>query len=372
MSAPIASALTSQDPNSIIHYLVTGTGYSRAIGEICSLGVPDILKKHGPQTAENLVKFITAEDSPTYSYCKGAPIPSFLQRTLRAAAQIGVVDEVTIDGEHAFAHNKVTETICSDSPLSIRWFFASQGGKNVTEMWELFGDTLRTGKSSCVLKGYPTCFEHLHEIHEEEVAFQRGMRDSLTPVLLAFPKQIDTSSFTKMTDIGGGIGHLLGSILEANQNLSGANYDTEAIINIALEHNKDHPVLGDKSRVEYIVGNYNEWIPKSDAYVMSRIIHDLNDERCIRLLTRIRESMVGDGRIFIVDIVMPKFGAERTHTNSFKFWFDILMMTACEASERNESQFAHILSESGLELVKITTLENSYMSVVEAKKKTVV
>eukprot|EP01101_Sappina_pedata_P010633 TRINITY_DN674_c0_g2_i2.p1 TRINITY_DN674_c0_g2~~TRINITY_DN674_c0_g2_i2.p1 ORF type:complete len:175 (+),score=67.50 TRINITY_DN674_c0_g2_i2:30-527(+) len=148
MFAPVSSAIETKIPNEAIHYLVTGTGYTRAIAEICALGVADILKKHGPQTAEKLVEFIRAEDSPTYSECKGVPIPSFLYRTMRAASQVGLFDEVVdADGNETFAHNAVSDTICSDSPLSIRWFFSGICGVGNTRLWAPFGESLVTGKS---------------------------------------------------------------------------------------------------------------------------------------------------------------------------------------------------------------------------------
>ena len=54
--------------------------------------------------------------------------------------------------------------------------------------------------------------------------------------------------------------------------------------------------------------NMFDSLPPADVYVLKHIIHDWDDERCVRLLENCPRSMRSNGRVICVDAVLPAMG----------------------------------------------------------------
>jgi len=48
-----------------------------------------------------------------------------------------------------------------------------------------------------------------------------------------------------------------------------------------------------------------ETVPAADAYVLKFIIHDWDDDHCLRLLRNCHRKMNGNGRLICVDAILP-------------------------------------------------------------------
>ena len=62
-------------------------------------------------------------------------------------------------------------------------------------------------------------------------------------------------------------------------------------------------------------GNMFHNIPFADAYIMKLILHDWNDEECINILAYIYGASFDNGRIFIVEHLIPS--SEKTRSQSY-------------------------------------------------------
>jgi hypothetical protein len=366
---------SSKKALSVIQNLMIGFAYSKALSELCTLGVADLLKRDGPQTAEQLAKSLAASPQVQLpSSIKGPPLPSYLHRTMRAAAYCGVFDEVNEGNQEKFRLNVVSEHLCIDHPLNNRWMSSFIPGMPLFDMMGSMGQVIRTGKqASEIMKGHPSCFEWFQELPEEQLVFQNAMKGSMTVPIKCMPnKEIDFTRFSKVVDIGGSLGHVLKGILESSPSTQGVVFDLPHITENSIQANVSDEILGDKSRVEYVGGNFFESVPEGDGFIISRVIHDWNDEKSILILQNCAKAMKGDhGRVFIIDVVVPEFGyADKKEQDDSRFFYDIYMMVVCGAQERTVKEFSSLFSQSGLEYVDVYPIENSYLSVVEAKKKT--
>jgi hypothetical protein len=73
---------------------------------------------------------------------------------------------------------------------------------------------------------------------------------------------------------------------------------------------QDAPALlearGVKDRVTIEAGDFFESVPAgADAYILSHIIHDWNDSQCATILGHCRKAMRSEGRLLIVEMVLP-------------------------------------------------------------------
>src|SRR6185295_777690 len=101
---------------------------------------------------------------------------------------------------------------------------------------------------------------------------------------------------------------------------------------------KNFPVTDPKvaSRLQYVGANMFESVPRADAYILKHIIHDWDDEHCVRLLKNCHESMEDNGRLVCVDTVVPPMGD--TGATSAKL-MDLLMILAIGGKERTKQQW---------------------------------
>jgi len=66
-------------------------------------------------------------------------------------------------------------------------------------------------------------------------------------------------------------------------------------------------VKGVIERVTVEMGNFFEGVPAGgDAYLLSHIIHDWDEDRCLVILRNIRKAMNPAGRLLIVEMVLPR------------------------------------------------------------------
>jgi hypothetical protein len=150
--------------------------------------------------------------------------------------------------------------------------------------------------------------------------------------------------------------------LEKYSFLKATVFDVPDLIPIARERfaNSNSSVA---DRVEFTAGDMFASVPPADVYILKHIIHDWEDEKCIRLLDNCRRGLRGNGRVICVDAVVPPMG--NTAGTPAKLT-DIVMMTFITGKERTEEQWARLYRTAGLEIHNITPLHDKLdTSIVE-------
>jgi hypothetical protein len=81
-----------------------------------------------------------------------------------------------------------------------------------------------------------------------------------------------------------------------------------------------------------------------DIYLLSRILHDWDDDDCVRILTNCRKAMKPSSRLLIVERLLPE-----PNTASLAHEFDVLMMVATPGGrERDVGSYQRLLTRAGL------------------------
>jgi hypothetical protein len=100
--------------------------------------------------------------------------------------------------------------------------------------------------------------------------------------------------------------------------------------------------LGLEDRCTYVAGDMFKEVPSADAYCLKMILHDWNDERCVRILLNLSKAVSGGGRVLIVEHIVP--GPGQPH---FAKLFDIQMMCCSTGRERTEDEYVGVLEAAG-------------------------
>ena len=121
------------------------------------------------------------------------------------------------------------------------------------------------------------------------------------------------------------------------------------------------------SRLEYVGGSMFESVPPAEVYVMKHIIHDWEDDHCVKLLKNCHASMQGNGCVVCVDSVLPPLGD--TGNTPAKL-MDLLMLSGINGRERTEAQWTDLYGKAGFEVSSITSIHDNFgTSIVEGVKR---
>jgi hypothetical protein len=312
------------------YFLVNGSHdfvYSAALGTVAALGVADHLAD-GPRTAAELADA---------TGCHGP----FLRRVLRLVATRGAFHE---DAAGRFALTPAGYALRSDAVPSVRDVVAMVTARAV---WLPSSEML-----AAVREGRPTFeqifgkqfFEHLAADDRDAAAFHRGMANYSQ---FAGRLDVDTYDFPAagvVVDVGGGQGVFLLEVLRANAGLRGVLFDQEYVL---AEHRLGE--LGADDRWRVVSGDFFAEVPAGgDVYVLKLVLHDWSDEECVRILRNCRRAMAPDGRVLVVESIVPP--GNEPH---FAKVLDVIMLLNLTGRERTESEFAQLFAAAGLRLARV-------------------
>ena len=324
--------------------MLFGFAASRAIGVAAELHIADLLQD-GSKTAGELAKETNADARSLY-------------RVLRACASIGVFSE---DEHKRFSLTPLAEPLLSDVPGSLRAFAEMITTDWQYQTWAELTYSVKTGKPSFDKVHGMSSFDYFWTHDREGKQFNDAMTSNSAFSSVAVVSAYDFSSVSRLIDVGGGHGFLLASILEKYPGVKGVLYDRPAIVTEAVKLIADHGVA---ERCERVGGNFFESVPTGgDAYIMKHIIHDWNDEQCVAILKNCRGAMKKDGKVLIVEMVVP----EGNEPSPAKF-LDLQMLQYLPGCERTEKEYETVLNEAGFDLARIVPTMSSF-SIIEGVSK---
>ena len=335
-----ATAPQGAPPQAGLMQVMFGMMASKCLSAVAALGVPDALRdrpRHYSAVAEQV----------------GAD-PGALHRVMRLLAGLGVFAEKE---PGVFALTPASHLLCSDVPGSMRAMTVMITSRSHWEPWGRLEDVLRTGESGprhAFGTDLFTWFQQPDNTRQWEI-FNDAMTSFSSGTAQAVVESVPFGRFTRIVDIGGGHGYLLKTILAAAKNATGTVYDLPGVIQTA------EPI----DRVKFEAGDFFKSVPAGgNCYVLKHIIHDWSDAEAVKLLSNIARAMTKDGRIFVIETVMPE--APGPHPAKF---MDVNMLAMTEGGcERTASEYAAMFKKAGLALVKIHATPSS-VSVIEAKKR---
>lgn len=278
-----------------------------------------------------------------------------LHRLLRTLAGLGIVTER--ESEH-FALTPLGEALKSGAPGSARSTLLAFCGPAMWRSWEEIVYSLQTGKPGFEKAHGVPFFDYLAGHPEQASHFSEamvGFHGSEPPTVA---EAYDFSSFSTVVDVGGATGNMLAAILSRCPEPRGVLFDRPHVV-------RDAPALlearGVASRVTIDPGNFFERVTEGgDAYILSHIIHDWSEEQCLTILGNCRAAMKPDGRLLIVETVLPP--GDTPHQGKVQ---DMVMLVVPGGQERTEAEYDRLLAKAGFRLTRVVPTA-SVVSVVEA------
>ncbi len=334
---------STRTPSEQMVQMITSYWLSQMLGAVARLGIPDQIARE-PKTGEQVAKAVGVSADAAH-------------RLLRALASVGVFGLLE-DGR--FSLTPLGETLRANVPGSVRDFAIAETDAAHWQPWGRFLDSIKSGRP--IIKGTlgMELWEWYGQHPEDARSFSSAMGNLSQMVAAELVWLVDFSNVQKVLDVGGANGVLLAAILHANPKLSGILFDLPHVIEAAK------PVIESEGlidRCELISGDFFKEVPSgAGVHVLKHIIHDWDDERAVRILSNCQRALRPNGRLLLVEMVIPADNAP----GPVQF-IDLNMLVLLGGRERSEAEFAALLKKAGFKPPRTIRTQSPFV-VIEAQR----
>jgi hypothetical protein len=152
-------------------------------------------------------------------------------------------------------------------------------------------------------------------------------------------ERFEWSRFPQILDVGGGDGTVLTAILQAHPTVHGRVLDVAPTALAAAER---FAAAGLGDRAGAVPGSFFNPLPVgADAYVLSDVLHDWDDEQARRILTECHKAAAPDSVVVVIEAVRGR-GSDTA--------FDLFLLMCFAGHERTVDELAAMAAECGFEL----------------------
>ncbi|TDQ54243.1 methyltransferase [Actinorugispora endophytica] len=320
--------------------MMTGYWVTQVVRTAAELRIADHVA-HGEATAAQIAEAESLDPSATF-------------RFLRACASLGLL--TCADG-HRFAGTPLLATLRSDSPRSLRDLALWGGAESHWLPWGRLADAVRTGGSSTEAAFGAPFFDWISGNPREAEVFTNAITAMTDGLAHQLTSVIDVKDAGTVVDVGGAGGNLVQTIMGKHTGLTGVVLD---LPHVAAEAEASARRLGVQDRFSFVGGDFFEGVPAGDLHLLKFVLHDWDDESCVRILRNCRASLSPSGRILVMELLIADVGRP-----GLEPLMDLNMMVLAPGRERSLDEYRGLFERAGLRFVG-TTRSDSLVTVLEA------
>jgi hypothetical protein len=275
-------------------------------------------------------------------------------RLMRACVTAGLL---TADAKGRFYSTPLLETLRKDVPGSLRGLALATTLPAQWLAWNEFSVSVRSGRTQAAAVLGTNFFDYLEKHPAEARDFSEGLASTTSLWVGDAAEVIDTTDVKVAADIGGANGSLLHMLQQANPLLDGIVFDRPNIVADAIGETERK---GLSERTHVMGGNFFESVPRADLYLLKFILHDWDDENCVKILRNCREAMNPGGRIAVIEMIIGDLANPGPAA-----LMDMNMLSLVSGQERSLAEYEVLLSAAGLRRIAVLDTK-SPQSVIEA------
>lgn len=313
-----------------VRQMVTAAWTSHALYVAAHLQIPDLVAA-GPKHSDEIAKATGCDAESMF-------------RFLRAVASVGVLSEVA---PKQFALGPLGRPLCRNTPGSVHqltiWY-----GKYVQPVWNRLLESLQTGKEVFPKVYGADLWDFFAANPEPANVFNEAMGATEWRDQAAIVEAYDFKGITRLVDVGGGLGTMLAAILRAHPEMRGVVVDLPAALKGTADHMQS---AGVADRCEIVEGSAFDALPKGDGYLLSSVLHLLDDEKGEKALRRVNEAMDPGGKLLILDRVLPP--GDEPYFGKF---LDLTMLVMMGGRERSADEYRALYERTGFKVNRIVPM----------------
>ncbi|XP_070607927.1 acetylserotonin O-methyltransferase-like [Erythrolamprus reginae] len=304
---------------------------SKIIFTASELGVFDLLRESG----ELLSSATVAERLKTSL--------TGMQMLLDACVGLKVLKVELKEGKGLYGNTEFADLFLAKSSSRSQYYSMKFYSGTVYPVMQYLTEAVRDGKPQ-LLSLYGVLSKEfygpLYSSKEGVESFFRFMSEGWSLYGKEVVSAFDLSEFQLIYDLGGNSGGLAKELISVYPNCSVKVFDLPGVLEISKKYN---PFL-DESQISFHEGDFfKDLIPEADLYILSRILFNWSDEKCIQLLTKVfRACKPGGGVLAMEPIIDDKIsGSLPGHL------YSIIMLVLCEGKSRKETELRMLFQTAG-------------------------
>ncbi|QXJ21833.1 methyltransferase [Actinomadura graeca] len=336
----------SPTPNALqitgLRELGMSLGFAGAVRAAVRLGAPDAL---GDEPA----------DVAAIASAIGADTET-LDRLMRALTSHGVFEEVA---ERVYAHTASSRLLREDAPVGVRYMVLWATAPWTWRAWPRLDEAVRSGKAV-----FPDIYgkEFFAYLREEDAAsaevFDRAMTQSSAITSAAVAATLDLRGVGTVADIGGGQGHLLRTLLEADPALHGVLFDLEGVVAGADPALRPGGALAGRTRI--IGGDCRQGIGAgADLYIYKNVL-EWDDDSTLAALRSVTDAARPGARVALVQNLVDDSPEMKVTTT-----MDLFLLLNVGGRKHTRRSLAGLMERAGIEPGEVRPVPDTSLHVVE-------
>lgn len=220
-----------------------------------------------------------------------------------------------------FKVNSFSELLTENNPESLKYACLNWSAEHLNA-WQNLDFSIKTGNSSFEEIYKKPFFDFLNDNPDKLHAYHKAMYQYAKDDYKRLPDVIDFGKHKSVMDVGGGYGAVLENIKAKKPNVECVLFDLPKVIDRVTNAN-----------IKKTGGCFFDKIPnQSEAIILSRVLHDWNNEKAKLILQNCYEVLPNNGVLYVIENCTDKIKIDLSLLS--------LNMTAmCESYERTTIEY---------------------------------
>lgn len=313
---------------------------------VVDLGIPDIIHNYGkPIPLSKLISSLSIHPSKNHG----------IHRLMRIMTHSGFFSQKNVIGNELEIEYMLTDAsklLLKDNPMSVAPYVHAMVNPVMMNPWYQFSTWLKNDDTNTfeTTHGMST-WEYAARDSEINNLFNESMANDtrLVSDLLVEKCKGVFNEVESLVDVGGGTGTMAKTLVKSFPQMECIVFD--------LPHVVDG--LQGSEKLRYVGGDMFKEIPPADAILLKWILHDWNDEQCLKILKNCKDAISKkgkEGKVVIIDMVLDCEKGDNNESVETQLFFDMLMMVVLAGKERNKKEWIKLISSAGFSDYKITPI----------------
>jgi hypothetical protein len=286
--------------------------------------------------------------------------PDSLYRLLRALASFGVVVETT---PHHFTLTDFGKPLRKNAPNS-QWAGIIFWADLLADSWSHLTECVRTGDNAAKVMERAGIASLWSKDPNAKAIFGAVMgtapQENYAPIARAW----DFSKFNTIADLGGGGGGLIAAVLNAHPNVRGMLVDRPEYVEQAKSRFEKE---GLAERCQILGADLRQSVPTgADVFMLKHVLHGYDDAAAIEILTLCRSVLPPDGRLLVIEFVLPDIVDHADPKLEQRLMSDLNMLAVTTGKERSAVEWKSLLTSAGFNCHRIIPVPRDLVSIIEA------